>query len=667
MTEITSDSAKMMRSLRPDIQALRGLSVLSVALFHADLSFPGGFAGVDIFFVISGYVITQSLIQEGKNFDFESLRRFWVRRFFRLAPSALTLVAITSLASIFILDRALLPQVSKVAQGAIFGLANFTIALTSGGYFDPDTALNPLLHTWSLSVEDQFYIVLPLLILLWAYVHRRGKQEALKKFLVFGLVSLAVTSICATLLNELELVTAIPKTLTGFYSPISRSWEFLVGCLAAFVTIAPAKRTGHVANYLIIASTSGLLISFFALSNSLPTPGFQTLLPVLSSLGALVGFSIRGDGSWLPPSLKPLVWLGDRSYSVYLWHWPLLVLGTNAFGGGWLKIVYLAISLVFAEANYRLVETRFRYMYRDQVSASQRRNVAFKFSALACLSVAALSVSAPVIAAPSGNLSKSENAGDFVRCTDNEFSPADCTFNGSNQHLALLVGDSQASAMATGIIQSLKSMGYRTLLSSRSGCPFLMSDTTGTKELDCPAWQSEILRYISLEKPELLVVANRSSGYTNLSPTWRTFTGPGGPAKSATVDAMYGSALREMMRSLTPQGIKVVLIQNIPEPHGIPTNNSLFHLAFPQQIPKNFEKETSWRRRERAAKVERNVDEENRNLYLFDPYSALCRQSLCTYRVGKNFVYADPNHLSPYGSRLLSTEFAAQVGSFIRQ
>ncbi len=666
MTEITSDSANLRRTLRPDIQALRGLSVLAVALFHADLSFPGGFAGVDIFFVISGYVITQSLIAESEEFNFQSLKRFWARRFFRLAPSALTLIAVTSLASILLLDVAQLSQVSKVAQGAIFGLSNFAIALTSGGYFDPDTELNPLLHTWSLSVEDQFYVALPLLFLVIANSNRRGKLSALKKFLVLGLISLAAISIGATLINELELVTAIPKTLTGFYSPISRSWEFLVGCLAAFVSVSPSRRNRRVANYLILISILGLFTSFFALSSSLPSPGLQTLLPVLCSVGALLGFSIRGGVERISPSLRPLVWLGDRSYSVYLWHWPVIVLGTNAFGGGWLKMVYLGVSLVMAEANYRLVETRFRYAYRDQVAVSGRRKIAIRFSLLACLAVLAISISATALATSSGT-PKLEGAKRLGGCTDTEFSPGDCTFNGSNPHLALLVGDSQASSMATGIVQSLDSLGYRTVLSSRSGCPFLMSDTTGSKELDCPTWQAEILRYISTERPELLVVANRSSGYTNLSPTWRTFTGPAGTAKSATVAAMYSTALHEMMRGIRIDGIKVVLIQNIPEPHGTPTNNSLFHMAFPQPIPTDFEKEPSWSRRELAAQVERNLAEENPMIYLFDPYSALCQKGKCSYRVGENFVFADPIHLSPYGSRLLSAEFASQVASFSRQ
>lgn len=667
MTQYASNSTNINRSLRPEIQALRGLAVLAVALFHADFGFPGGFAGVDIFFVISGYVITQSLIKEGKEFRFRSLQSFWVRRFFRLAPSALTLIAITSIASIFLLDTAFIPQVSIVAAGALLGLSNFAIALTSGGYFDPDTALNPLLHTWSLSVEDQFYIALPVVFLIWARVQSRDKQSMSQKYLVLGLVALAAISFSTTMVNELDLHTAFPKTVTGFYSPISRAWEFLVGCLAAFLAFAPSNPRVRCANFLILVSTAGLVASFFYLSDSLPTPGLQTLLPVLSTLGVLIGFSFRGDTPWMTLSLKPLVWLGNRSYSVYLWHWPVIVLGTNILGGGWLKIVYLAISLIFAEANYRIVESRFRYMPNVQFSGFQRRKVALKFSLLACLSVAAFTISAPAIATTSVSSSKLEKASDFVRCTDAEFSPEDCTFNGSNQHLALLVGDSQAASLATGIVESLNTLGYRTLVSSRSGCPFLLSDTTGQKELNCPSWQSEILRYASAETPDLVVVANRSSGYTNLSPTWRTFTGPEGPAKSATVAAIYDSALREMMLSLTAKGIKLVLIQNIPEPSGIPTNNSLLHKALPQPIPSEFEKNTSWARREIAAQVERALAEKIRNLYLFDPYTALCRHSACSYRVGENFVYADPLHLSPFGSRLLSAEFSTQVGRFIRQ
>jgi peptidoglycan/LPS O-acetylase OafA/YrhL len=325
---------------RADIQGLRALAVLAVVAFHAGLALPGGFTGVDCFFVISGFVITNMLRREWQANGRISFGAFYIRRFKRLAPALSVVVAFTLLASALVLSP-LGPQedVAKTGLGALFFVANWVIAATTGGYFDRPAGANPLLHTWSLSVEEQFYFLFPALL---AYGWRLRRA-----WLVVVLAT--VLSFAAAL------------TMGGFYNPLTRAWEFGVGSLLALA----APRLGR-KSVAVIASLAGielLLLSVLVLNEGTPFPSAWTLLPVAGTALLLLGGTNAANPVTRVLSTKPFVRVGDWSYSIYLWHWPLIVLAVALWPSTPHVRLYAAlVSFVPALLSFHLVEQPLRTM-----------------------------------------------------------------------------------------------------------------------------------------------------------------------------------------------------------------------------------------------------------------------------------------------------------------
>ena len=271
-------------SRRPDVQGLRAVAVLLVVAFHAGLPVPGGFVGVDVFFVISGFVITSMLHRELLETGRIGLAHFYIRRFKRLTPALALMVAVVMAASVLILS----PIESQgnaalTALGAIFLVANVVIARTTGNYFDADADTNPLLHTWSLSVEEQFYLIFPVMLLIgWRLGSRYRRATAVSGVAIGigGAISLALA------LGEAKGVgfTALPESLIGFYGPATRAWEFAAGVLLAL----GARRLTTLSTSLSLAMSgvgAALLCgSLWLISDATPFPGPWTLVPVCGTL-----------------------------------------------------------------------------------------------------------------------------------------------------------------------------------------------------------------------------------------------------------------------------------------------------------------------------------------------------------------------------------------------
>lgn len=342
---------------RADIQGLRAIAVLLVLTFHAGLPVVGGFVGVDVFFVISGYVITTMLLREWHENGRIRLRRFWRRRFFRLTPAlALTVFVVFVLAALILLP--LQQQVTyQTGLGALFLVANIVIARNTGGYFDAPAEQNPLLNTWSLSVEEQFYLLFPLILAGALLLVRRNAR--LSWLPSAGVVAIAATSL-------FFMFWALSPSGTGttwlnFYSPITRSWEFAVGSLLAILTWG-RDPIGHRSGLLLrTLGGLGLLVAAFAIKASTPFPSQWTFIPVLATSALLLGGASPSSGRRRVLESPVLVKVGDWSYSIYLWHWPFIVfaLALGLSGPGWLLLVAL-VSFIPAILSYRFVETPLR-------------------------------------------------------------------------------------------------------------------------------------------------------------------------------------------------------------------------------------------------------------------------------------------------------------------
>ena len=334
------------RNYRPDIDGLRAIAVLGVLAFHAfPAALPGGFAGVDVFFVISGFLISGIILQDLQERSF-SFAEFYRRRARRLFP-ALVVVLLASLAVgwLVFLPHEFAQHGRHVAAGAAF-LSNI-VFWREAGYFDTAAELKPLLHLWSLGVEEQYYLVWPLVLFLF---RRRAGWTLLL------IAAVAASSFAANIwLTE-------HKPVAGFYLPVGRLWEFLAGSLLAyFVHHGRAQERWSEAK----ATAGAVLIlgSFAILSGSRAFPGWWALLPVAGTVLAIWA----GPSAWINRKLlcRPaLVWVGLISYPLYLWHWPVLVYGRIAHGGeppAAVRLALCALSVLLAWLTYALVEKRIRF------------------------------------------------------------------------------------------------------------------------------------------------------------------------------------------------------------------------------------------------------------------------------------------------------------------
>lgn len=343
---------------RLDIQGLRAIAVLAVLVFHAGLTIPGGFLGVDIFFVISGFVVGGLLLRN----RYSSFRDFWLSRFLRLAPAASVLIVLTVavVVTFFWSERYL--NLPVVGLAGLFSVANIALAREGGDYFDPTAEANPLLHIWSLSVEEQIYLFLPIFIAVFLWLEKRHRNRAplLTAIFILGLVSFFLAVFGS---SELRGALGFGESLFGFYSPISRLWEFMAGLYLA-QRQTPLVRSRRSQNVL---SASGAVAVGVALFLYTEVPNFSIMFSLVAVLGTMA--LIGAPGSWLGKRLlsnSVLVWIGDRSYSIYLWHWPFVILSSELWPGSTVMAVAATIlSLGPAYLSHRFLEVPFRGLGRS--------------------------------------------------------------------------------------------------------------------------------------------------------------------------------------------------------------------------------------------------------------------------------------------------------------
>ncbi|MFC6806625.1 acyltransferase family protein [Methylophaga thalassica] len=332
---------------RPDIDGLRFVAVMPVVLYHAGLSFPGGFIGVDIFFVISGYLLSRIVMDEIQSGTF-SFARFYERRFRRLMPALFTMLAIL----FFIYSFSMLPDdfmaFAKSAIANVLMVSNFWFYNTID-YFSQSAALMPLLHTWSLAIEEQFYLVLPIFLII---ASRLVGWKTLKILMVVGCAISFGLCIYYTFTYQ-------PK---GFYMPYTRAWELIAGALLHFIPWFPRKRA--VLQTLSVVALTSLVIMVFIMEESAGFPGFIALAPVLATLLLLhTGAQDQSLATVRLLSTSPLVFVGKISYSLYLWHWPVMVFlnyGDLANHQPLNRILAVVVSFVLATLSWRYVEQPFR-------------------------------------------------------------------------------------------------------------------------------------------------------------------------------------------------------------------------------------------------------------------------------------------------------------------
>lgn len=563
---------------RLDIQGLRAIAVLLVLVYLAGLPLQGGFIGVDVFFVVSGFVITAMLMRE-RDRGFIRFGRFYLRRFKRLAPALAVVTSFTVLASALLLSPLGSQQESALtAIGATTFVANIVIARTTGGYFDAPAEGNPLLHTWSLSVEEQFYFAFPLLLALcWGFGEanrRRMLPIAVVGFVALGSFALAVVG-PGGIPAPTTLLLALNNLVLGFYSPVTRAWEFAVGALVALAGLrvratwaaAPAAALG-----LALVGYSSVVIT------PANFPGVSTLPLVFGTALVLLAGSSAPNPMSSALASRPMVVIGDWSYSLYLWHWPFVVFAKILWPeDGLAPVMAVALSVIPAYASYRWVEGPLRAMnFR-----SRRTGAAF----IAAIILPPITAGVALFAASGQGFwlptvqkyqaaVLTEHAGEAAGC--DSFVPlsaarqAACTWNAEADGPPIyLVGDSNADHFSEAAIGAGKLLGRPVTISTTSNCPFVdahfFRDSADKATNDrCRGKVQGTLEHLSTSDPGTVVLAAADSYWTNPS----VQLGLSADALTSDTSTKLGVlqvGLTSIVEQLEDHGHRVVLVHTLPD------------------------------------------------------------------------------------------------------
>ena len=354
---------------RPDIEGLRAVAVVLVLLFHAEVpGFAGGYVGVDVFFVLSGFLITRLLLDELRRTGTIRLREFYARRLRRLLPASSLVIVSTVVGAWFLAPPLLFAPIATDGLWAAGWLANYRFIGQGLDYLAAAGAESPLLHFWSLAVEEQFYLLWPALILIVAF----GSVVQMRRR-----VGVLLTVVVAASLT-VSIVQTVSEPVVAYYALHTRAWELGLGGLlavAAPLTARVRPWAGTVLSALGLVVLVGTSVYY---TTATPFPGWTALAPVLATGALLVGGQVadrRGVGRLL--YLPPLQALGKWSYSLYLWHWPLLVMAEHAYGATltvWHRLGLLAVTVLLSALSYRFVEDPIRRS--SWLSARPRRSIA---------------------------------------------------------------------------------------------------------------------------------------------------------------------------------------------------------------------------------------------------------------------------------------------------
>ena len=633
---------------RRDIDGLRAIAVLAVVLFHFGVpGVTGGFVGVDVFFVISGFLITSIIWRERQAGRF-SFVDFWARRARRILPALFVMMAATLVAGWFLLAPKDYEALGRSAHYQATFSSNLLFA-RQHGYFDAASDIKPLLHTWSLAVEEQFYILFPLLL---TVLSSRLKHWRLALFGVL-LVSFGMS---------VWAVTHQPQK--AFYLLHLRAWELLAGAMLAVMPMRDWRASPGLAQVVSLASMALILIAVFGFDRHTPFPGAAALLPVLGVVGLI--WANGQQHTWVGRLLssRVMVGVGLISYSWYLWHWPVFVYANYAAvdGLGTFELVGLMLlSLVLGYLSWRFVEAPFR---EKRLLAGRKAILAAGAVGILCLGFTGLALRE----ADGVPWRLSEQAlryaqaktwsPELMACMADKNTPDErlfCHFGPESRSVSALVwGDSHATALIPALEHGAKRHNISLVQASFAGCIPL----DGLENIArCAHFNRRVEKAMAEQSFSDVVLAARWSLYLYgqiSGDTEHALKDPEtGKYVRAVAEQRFAQGLRERIKGLRAAGHRVWLVKEVPlqkiiVPYRLSRLAMLHRSVDGEGLPvAEHEK--------REAYISRLFDElaaADSGVAVLDPAPQLCgADGLCRVELNGRALYTDDNHLSDVGAR----------------
>ena len=537
---------------RPDIEGLRAIAILAVVLYHADVpGFGSGYIGVDAFFVISGFLITGILVREADRTQSIDLLRFWGRRAARLLPNAiLTLVA--TMGCVMTLAPVLTRETgARDIAATLLYFVNFHFAERAMDYFDQGVQASPVLHFWSLSVEEQFYLFWPVCIVPGLWMFKRLNRTVTLLFLgAVALVSFGAM-----------IYWSGAEPSRAFFDTEARVWQLAIGAILA-VRLSDRPSAWRFAPVLGWAGLAGLLLSIGLLDRLPLNPRIASVIPTMAAAASLYGGSVsRGYAANAVLGNGIMQWIGRRSYSLYLWHWPLLVFVAPLIGRGFtIVLVVLIASLAFA-----LVEQPLRIAAPVRLSSRTLVGLAVATCCGAAAVAAVLPRLDPAYASARGEILKrlieAKNDGPRLigpacRSVDDADNGV-CVFGkpGGTKKVALY-GDSHAEQLFDGLNVAAAEEGWEFRLFVRNGCT---PTDFENNDMACTQFHRVVYDRIASFKPDLIFVASANGGTVHLH---EAITGK--PIEARQSQTIWKEGFRRVLERLRAVSPRVVVVRDTP-------------------------------------------------------------------------------------------------------
>ncbi|CAN5360958.1 SGNH hydrolase domain-containing protein [soil metagenome] len=659
------------RRFRPDIEGLRAIAVVLVVIYHAGLGFPGGYIGVDVFFVISGFLITRQLVTMTSNGGIRALPTFYAHRVRRLLPAGIAVLLVTVVAARIWAPVLSVKSIATDALFASFYSLNYRLASVGTDYQHIGDAASPLQHFWSLGVEEQFYFIWPLVIVAAALLFRRQSRRVLT-LLVIGVIALS---------TFYSITVTVSSAPWAYFSLHTRAWELGVGALIALTAVSLARIPRPVRSLAAVAGLGAIVASAFVYSDATPFPGTAAWLPV----GGTALVIAAGCGTRVPAErilAEPLMQcLGKVSYSWYLWHWPMLIIIPMAVGHALNTLELMVVvwcSLVMAMISFFLIEEPARrvkmpnlvwiangFLLTGTAIAAAAALIAFPPSltgngseatlvasgvessrTIPATMAAAIDAGTTVRAAPANltpgpaEAAKSLPPGrgdgchaDFTQVKQGACVSGDPTGN----RTVVLFGDSHMEQWLPAFDSAAKKAGWKVVSWTKSACPpatiTIRSSVLNRTYTECDQWRTQTIAKIGALKPDAVVMSQSETVVP-------------GSVTPATFAAATSTTLAELKQV---SNAKVTYLQDIPIPGKNSPDCVAANLDDVRACGYGADGAYSYPKRHDAL----TPAAEKAGATVVDTQSWFCTDQTCPAVVGNLMVYRDDSHMTaPYSSWL---------------